>query len=149
MVADPLSQVDEWTALCDRVVVHVESAGWRAAFDRIATRGCTPALAISPGTPTSEIPDDVEHVLVMSVAPGTASSGFLTASADRARAIARATSRTAIGWDGSVDLVRVAQAKAAHVNWLISGGALVGHSAGPEHWVRTARKEWSATADAR
>ena len=143
MVARPLVHVDAWTDMCERIVVHVESAGWREALDRIASRGCTPALAVSPTTPGTAVPNDVDDVLVMSVAPGTPGSGFLSDAPSRALSIAQSAHRRSLGWDGSVDLEQVALAPAANVDWLVSGGGLVGHAHGAARWIARARSLWA------
>ena len=144
MVHDARAHVDAWTDLCERIVVHVESEGWREALERIAARGCTPALALSTGTDPASLPEDCAHVLVMSVAPGTAGSGFLPQSPERARAVARAGARQSVGWDGSVDLAHAELARHAGVNWLVSGNGMLGHREGPSAWVAGVRAAWSA-----
>lgn len=138
MVLDPLTHVDQWTDLCDIVVVQYEAKNWWRALERIAKRGCTPALAISPSAPASALHTLASHMLVMSVAPGSAGSGFQTAAYPRAAIAAGVPGRQMVGWDGSVDLPQAKRALGHGVTWLVSGTALFAEGA-PEQWILRAR----------
>lgn len=138
MVSDPLKHVDLWTDLCDIVVVHYEANGWQRALERIEQRGSTPALAVSPSAPTSVLRTLTSHMLVMSVSPGTAGSGFQEEAYERASIAARVQGRQVVGWDGSVDLAQAHRAHTHGVTWLVSGTALFAHGT-PEEWLLRAR----------
>ncbi|WP_129336336.1 hypothetical protein [Cellulomonas endophytica] len=133
MVRRPVEHVPAWTDLCDTVVVHVEAEGWREAVDAVRGAGRRAAVAVSPGTPLDEVralgPD--VGVLVMSVVPGQAGSGFLPTTYDRLDALA---GRPLLGVDGSVDLERGARCHAHGATWLVSGTSLCG-CPDPARWL--------------
>lgn len=123
MVERPVEHLEPWLEVCDTVTVHVESQGWEGAVERIRAAGCDAAVAISPGTPLDALADLPAQigVLVMSVVPGRAGSGFLPATYDR---LDRLAGRTLLGVDGSVDLERGRRCVRHGATWLVSGTAL-------------------------
>ncbi|MDZ8274789.1 hypothetical protein R2Q81_02385 [Microbacterium aquimaris] len=135
MLADPLPEIEEWAAFCEVIVVHAESRVWREAHDRIRKWGVRPGLAISP---TDEVPSDLGAdvaVLVMTVAPGEAGSGFLEHRLPLLGAVSALPLR---GVDGSVDAERGMRALSRGANWLVSGTALT-RAPDPDAWLRTVR----------
>lgn len=143
MVRHPLDHVDQWTESCELIVIHVESQNWRAAADRVQSRGSEAALAVSPQTRLHAIPRDAASVLVMSVEPGSAGSGFDRGALARAAEISRTGVRLRIGLDGSIDLDQIELARDHDVNWLISGGGIF-RDGEPGPWVLKARERWGA-----
>lgn len=133
MLADPRPELDEWLAFAELVVVHVESPYWREAVDRVREAGRRAGIAVSPG---SAVPPDLADdlaVLVMTVAPGQAGTGFLQERLPALEDVARQPLR---GIDGSVDLERAASARAYGANWLVSGTALTS-APDPRAWLAT------------
>jgi ribulose-phosphate 3-epimerase len=136
MLEDPRSELDEWTAFAELVVVHVESPHWRESVDRILASGRRAGVAISP---QSAVPADLDHrlaVLVMTVAPGNAGTGFLS---DRLSLLDQLGDQPLRGIDGSVDADRRQQAQRHGANWIVSGTALTS-SADPHAWLLSARR---------
>lgn len=137
MVRRPLRHVDAWTEFCDVVTVHVEVDGWQAAVDRIARRGRTPAVAVSPDTGLSIIdalPASV-GVLVMCVEPGNAGGAFRPRSVQRVRA---QRGRPLLGVDGAVTAARAAELAGAGATWVVSGTDLL-HAPDPAAWLTAVR----------
>lgn len=132
MVAEPVDHIDAWTDFCDLVVVHVESNGWQEAIKRIEARGSRPALALSPGTPTTTVTSLELAVLVMSITPGQAGSEFQRSAFKRVESLAGG--RDLIGLDGGVTATLGQEARAIGANWLISGTDLCG-SVEPQRWL--------------
>jgi ribulose-phosphate 3-epimerase len=131
MLADPRDELDAWTAFAELVVVHVESPHWGEAVDRIRESGVRAGVAISPG---SAVPDGLAHdlaVLVMTVEPGNAGTGFL---ADRLSLLGHVADHPLRGIDGSVDLARGRTARDLGANWIVSGTALTG-ATDPRAWL--------------
>lgn len=54
MVRCPLREIDAWTGFCVRVAVHAGTIDWRAAVDRIRSRGIRAAVAVAGGEPVPE-----------------------------------------------------------------------------------------------
>ncbi|GAA1954290.1 beta/alpha barrel domain-containing protein [Microbacterium aquimaris] len=135
MLADPLPEIEEWATFCDVIVVHAESPVWREAHDRIRERGVRPGLAISPD---DEVPPELEAdvaVLVMTVSPGKAGSGFLE---HRLPVLSTLEAHPLRGVDGSVDGERGMRARRHGANWLVSGTALTS-ATDPGQWLGTLR----------
>lgn len=137
MVADPLSRVDAWAAVCDRVIVHIEAEGWRAALRRVADLGARPGLALSPGSP-AVLPDGLPPgtaVLVMAIEPGRAGAAFRPSTLTRLDALHGAAE---LGVDGGVT-PELAHRCAAHgATWVVSGGSLC-HAPDAREWLDSVR----------
>jgi len=118
-------EVDPWTDFCDLVIVHVESDDWEAAVDRIARRGGTPGLAVSPQTPATSVPADMA-VLCMSIVPGQAGSAFDRAVLAKVTALRESSPSRRIGVDGGVRRADAAALAAAGADWVVVGTDLVG-----------------------
>lgn len=132
MFIDTIGQVDFWTDVCDRIIVHIELPDWRDAVTRIEHRGCEPLVAISPGTPAHAAPDEL-GVLCMSVTPGHAGSLFDRTALQKVRELADRNSDRAIGLDGGVRREHVEEASTAGATWLVVGNDLFG-AGGLERW---------------
>ncbi len=134
MLADPLDELDDWLAFCERVVVHVEARGWREALDRIVASGREGAVAISPGTALAgvDVPPSVS-VLVMSVHPGQGGGAFLDDTTQRISTLAPSNS---VGVDGGVTIDRARESWAAGARWIVSGTALIS-AVPPQSWVQS------------
>ncbi|MCV2395119.1 hypothetical protein OEB99_12450 [Actinotalea sp. M2MS4P-6] len=133
MVERPLDHLSAWIDICDTVTVHVESADWEAAVEAIRRAGRTAAVAISPGTPldvTADLAAEV-GVLVMSVVPGQAGSGFVPGTYARLVGLG---GRDLLGVDGSVDLERGLECARHGATWLVSGTAMSA-AADPHAWI--------------
>ncbi|WBU36990.1 hypothetical protein [Homoserinibacter sp. YIM 151385] len=134
MAEEPLAIVDAWAEVCDTVVVHAESTGWRTAVDRLEQRGCRAAIAVSLATPAAAVPSWLP-VMCMSIVPGQAGSAF-----DR-RVLAKvAELREAggpgrpIGLDGGVTRAIADDAIAAGADWLVVGTDLFA-AGGADRWA--------------
>ncbi|MDR3069790.1 MAG: hypothetical protein LBU38_02105 [Propionibacteriaceae bacterium] len=137
MLSDPLKEVDPWCDFCELVAVHLESNDALGAIRRIARRGVRPAIAISPQTPISLLPNTFSAeiaILVMSVVPGLAGSSFLPDSYQRIRDL---SPRAMIGVDGSVTLARLLLLEEAGASWVAVGTDLV-NAADPALWLKQA-----------
>ena len=148
MVTDPLAHVDAWTDFCELVVVHAEAPGHRAALRRIEKRGAKPALALSPGTPTTVVPSVELAVLVMSIVPGQAGSTFMPSALDTVATLRRGAAERLIGLDGGVKQEHIEPARDAGASWLISGTDLTG-APDPAAWLAHARAQIRAQAGPR
>lgn len=131
MLIDPRDELNAWTAFAELVVVHVESPHWREAVDRIRASGARAGVAVSPG---SAVPDELAGdlaVLVMTVAPGNAGTGFLE---DRLPLLEEVARHPLRGIDGSADLARGRTAQSHGANWIVSGTALTS-ATDPHAWL--------------
>lgn len=120
MVTEPHTRVDEWTDLCDRIIVHLETPDWARAVDRVHRRGAEAAVAISPHTAPDVVPADLA-VLCMSVVPGRAGSEFDRTALDKVAQLAEVNPDRPIGLDGGVTRAVADEASSAGANWLVVG----------------------------
>ncbi|MFK4760097.1 hypothetical protein ACI3KS_04090 [Microbacterium sp. ZW T5_45] len=135
MLADPRPELDDWLAFSELVIVHVESTYWRESVDHIRTSGARAGIAIGPD---SELPQGLDAdlaVLIMTVAPGNAGTGFRT---DRLPLLELARRQPLRGVDGSVDGERSRSARAHGANWVVSGTALT-TAKDPSAWLNALR----------
>ncbi|HGO6088799.1 ribulose-phosphate 3-epimerase [Burkholderia cepacia] len=104
---------------------------------QIKNRGCRAGLALNPATPLtwlSELLDDLDFVLLMSVNPGFGGQSFIESVLQKIRVAAmhidRATERTGrrprLEVDGGIKLDNVAQVAAAGADTLVAGSAVFG-----------------------
>lgn len=104
---------------------------------QIKQRGCRAGLALNPATPLtwlSELLDDLDFVLLMSVNPGFGGQLFIESVLQKIRVAAmhidHATARTGrrprLEVDGGIKLDNVAQVAAAGADTLVAGSAVFG-----------------------
>lgn len=124
MAEHSAQDVDAWTEFCDLVIVHAESADWRAAVNRIEQRGCRPGLALSPQTASIVVPDDIA-ALCMAIVPGAAGSAFNDDVLRKVAELRGHSSTRRIGIDGGVRRRHAARAADAGADWLVVGTDLV------------------------
>lgn len=124
MAENSVQDVDAWTEFCDLVIVHAESADWRAAVSRIEQRGCRPGLALSPQTASIVVPDDIA-ALCMAIVPGAAGSAFNDDVLQKVTELRVRASAQRIGIDGGVQRRHAERAADAGANWLVVGTDLV------------------------
>jgi len=131
MVREPLQHLDAWTDFCDIVTVHAEAHDWQSAVERIAHRGSTPAVALSPGTSPRVLGSDQLGTLVMSVWPG---QGGATFDEQALATLVKLRGRRLLGVDGGVTAARAADAAQHGATWIISGSDLLA-SKDPAAWI--------------
>lgn len=141
MMVDALPVLDAFAEVCERVVVHAESATLHAALRRIERRGREPAVAVMLDTDLTTWRSQEVPLLVMSITPGRAGSRFDRAALDRIAAVRAAAVRDtagrsrAIGVDGGVDADSAGEAIRHGADWIVSGTALFG-APDPGAWLR-------------
>jgi ribulose-phosphate 3-epimerase len=131
MVERPERHIADFAkAGADNITVHAEATPHlQYALQAVRDAGCTAGLALCPGTPanaTSELLDDLDLILCMTVNPGWGGQSFLPSSLpklERLRALARATS-PAIEVDGGIDATTAGPCAAAGATAFVAGTAL-------------------------
>ena len=135
MLADPLSEVDQWCEFCDLIAVPVEVSTHVDAIRRIEKLGRQAAVVISPSTALANL----SHVsglatLVMSITPGMAGSSCHPDTFPRLTAL---SDRPLLGVDGGITADLLPKLKRAGAGWIAVGTALV-NSGDPGAWLRIA-----------
>jgi len=118
----------------DYVIVHVEaSAQPRQTFREIRDAGGRPGISLSPGTDPAAVRaflDEVDMVLVMTVAPGFGGQPFLDAQLDAVgqvrRWIAESGREIHLEVDGGIKPATAKRAVAAGADLLVSGSFIFG-----------------------
>jgi ribulose-phosphate 3-epimerase len=113
----------------DYVIVHVEaSAAPRQTFREIRDAGGRPGISLSPGTDPGairELLDEVDMVLVMTVAPGFGGQSFLDAQLDAVGQVRRWIDDSGreihLEVDGGIKPATAKRAVAAGADLLVSG----------------------------
>ncbi len=132
MVERPERHVDAFVeAGADRILVQVESTpNVHYAVKAIRDAGRSPGVVVNPGTPVeavSELVDDVDVVLCMTVNPGWGGQAFLPGSVDKiARLKALVGDRALIEVDGGVDARTAGPCAQAGATILVAGSAIFG-----------------------
>jgi ribulose-phosphate 3-epimerase len=132
MVDRPERHVEAFVAAgADRILCQVESTPHIAfAVKAIRDAGRSPGVVINPGTPIeaiTELIDDVDVVLCMTVNPGWGGQRFLPASIDKiARLKALVGDRALIEVDGGVDATTAGACAQAGAEILVAGSAIFG-----------------------
>ncbi len=135
MIDNPDTTVDWYLdAGADWVTVHVEACRHlHKVVQNIHAAGAHAGVAISPGTPVSDVEEilsDLDLVLVMSVYPGFGGQSFIAESPVRighvADMIARQGAHAVIEVDGGIDEATAALVTAAGARVLVAGNAIFG-----------------------
>jgi ribulose-phosphate 3-epimerase len=141
MVERPERQVEAFAeAGAERILVQVEATpNVHYAVHAIRERGLGAGVVINPGTPVeavSELLDDVELVLCMTVNPGWGGQPFLPHSLDKLRRLkALLGDETLIEVDGGIDKETIGPAAQAGADVFVAGSAVFG-AADPAEAVR-------------
>jgi ribulose-phosphate 3-epimerase len=142
MVERPERHVDAFArAGADNITVHVEATPHlHYAVQHIRDAGCTAGVALCPGTPVTavtEVVDDIDLVLCMTVNPGWGGQPFIRSSLDKIRRL-----RELVGpdlpleVDGGIDRENAAACAEAGATVFVAGSAVFG-APDPAEEVRT------------
>jgi ribulose-phosphate 3-epimerase len=132
MIERPENLIAEFArAGADSITVHAEATSHlHYALAAVHAEGCAASAAISPGTPSlavSEVTDDLDMVLCMSVSPGWGGQEFIPASLRKlARLRDLLPDHVALEVDGGVSLETAAGCVIAGANLLVAGSAIFG-----------------------
>ncbi|MBP8272958.1 MAG: ribulose-phosphate 3-epimerase [Acidobacteria bacterium] len=135
MISDPDRYIDAFVeAGASMLTVHAEVLPhMHRTLSRIRQLGAKAGVAINPATPISvlsEVADELDYVLVMSVNPGFGGQKFIPRSLDKIAALhawlKASGSSAAIEVDGGVDLGNAGALVAAGVSILVAGVSIYG-----------------------
>lgn len=135
MISDPDRYLDAFIdAGASMLTVHVEVLPHlHRTLSRIRELGAKAGVAINPGTPISaisEVANELDYVLVMSVNPGFGGQKFIPRSLDKIAAVsqwlAASGSTAAIEVDGGVDLRNANALTRAGASILVAGVSIFG-----------------------
>jgi ribulose-phosphate 3-epimerase len=132
MVERPERHVADFAnAGADHITVHAEATPHvHYALQAVREAGCTAGLALCPATPTaavSEVVDDVDLILCMTVNPGWGGQSFLPASLAKLARLRELTGPgPALEVDGGIDTETAGPCAAAGATAFVAGTALFG-----------------------
>ncbi len=133
MVVEPEKYFDDYAAAgASGLTIHVEAAPHlQRQLTRIRELGCAAGVALNPATPVesvTEIVDDLDLLLIMTVNPGFGGQTFIrqgVAKVARARALLDAArSGAALEVDGGVNRETIALVHAAGADTFVAGNAV-------------------------
>jgi ribulose-phosphate 3-epimerase len=149
MISDPMKYVPAFAdAGADILKVHVENnPHLHRALQSIRDLGVHPAVALNPATPASsisEILNDIEMVLVMTVNPGFGGQAFIESTLSKiaqVRAMLDAVgSQADIEVDGGIDPQTAERVAAAGANVLVAGTSVFQTPEGIEAAIKAIRE---------
>ena len=135
MISDPMRYVPVFAeAGADVLTVHVEATPHvDRVVQQIRSLGVRPGVALNPGTPVhaiSEILEDVDLVLVMTVNPGFGGQAFIERTphkiAQVRELLEQVGSKAELEVDGGINLRTAGRVVAAGANVLAAGSAVFG-----------------------
>ena len=144
MVKDPERYVEEFQSCgADMITVHAEACRDLAeTVKKIHETGADAGVAVNPDTPLSavtDVMDQVEMILIMSVYPGFGGQKFMPSALDKLRWLKAEKDRRGLKFllevDGGVDAATAPQCVTAGADVLVAGSAIFG-AADPAAAVR-------------
>jgi ribulose-phosphate 3-epimerase len=132
MIEHPERQIDAFAeAGADGITFHVEATPHaNHVLAAIRAAGCRAGLALCPGTPAgvvSEVVDDLDLVLCMTVNPGWGGQSFLPGSLDKIERLrALVGERPALEVDGGIDEETAGPCARAGADLFVAGSAVFG-----------------------
>lgn len=133
MVVEPENYFDDFAAAgASGLTIHQEAAPHlQRQLARIRELGCRAGVALNPGTPVatiSEVLDDLDLLLIMTVNPGFGGQKFIPATFDkitRARQLLRdARSKAALEVDGGINRDTIQKVWNAGADTFVAGNAV-------------------------
>jgi ribulose-phosphate 3-epimerase len=131
MIEHPERHAEEFArAGADNITFHAEATPHRNyAIAHIHEAGCTAGVALTPSTPAfalSEIKDDLDLGLCMSVNPGWGGQAFLPGSPGKLERMRETAPGIVLEVDGGIDATTAPQVVAAGATLLVAGSAVFG-----------------------
>ena len=154
MVKDPERYVEEFQSCgADMITVHAEACRDLAeTVKKIHETGADAGVAVNPDTPLSavtDVMDQVEMILIMSVYPGFGGQKYIPESTERIRTLRRMLDEKGlehvhIQVDGGINRATIDEVLAAGANIIVAGSAVFGSNI--EQNVRELQEKISHTA---
>ncbi len=131
MIEEPDRHIEEFAkAGADNITFHAEAtAHINRTLNAIRDLGCLAGLAINPGTPVSavsELVNDADVFLCMTVNPGWGGQPFIADSPDKVRRLSEVVGAGAIEVDGGIDPGTAGGVAAAGASLFVAGSAVFG-----------------------
>jgi ribulose-phosphate 3-epimerase len=129
----------------DTLIVHAEAgAHLHRSIAQIKKLGKRAGVALNPATPASalsEVLDDVDQVLVMTVDPGFGGQSFIPSMLRKIEELSRQIGKREIELtvDGGIDLQSAPLARKSGANLLVAGTAVFRHAEGIPHAIKSLR----------
>ena len=152
MVKDPERYVEEFQSCgADMITVHAEACRDLAeTVKKIHETGADAGVAVNPDTPLSavtDVMDQVEMILIMSVYPGFGGQKYIPESTERIRTLRRMLDEKGlehvhIQVDGGINRATIDEVLAAGANIIVAGSAVFGSNI--EQNVRELQKKISS-----
>jgi ribulose-phosphate 3-epimerase len=131
MIEQPDRHIEEFAkAGADNITFHAEATPHlNRTLNAIRELGCLAGLAINPGTPVaaaSELVNDADVFLCMTVNPGWGGQSFIADSPDKVGRLSKVVGAGAIEVDGGIDTGTAGGVAAAGASLFVAGSAVFG-----------------------
>jgi ribulose-phosphate 3-epimerase len=132
MIERPERQVDEFAkAGADMITVHWEATPHvHYALKSVRDAGCIPSLALTPATPSmviSDVLDEIDNVLCMTVNPGWGGQEFIEHSIAKVRHLRELLpDGVPLEVDGGIDVATAPRCRQAGASLFVAGSAVFG-----------------------
>ncbi len=132
MVSNPADRIAEFQKIgVENITFHAEAVpddnSRRALIEAIHKGGSTAGIALNPETSVdaiTQVIDDVDLVLIMSVHPGFGGQSFIAESLEKVRALRIKYPRLMIQIDGGINAETAALAREAGADNLVAGSSI-------------------------
>lgn len=127
MVANPVAVVEHWFGVAQRILVHVESAGWQEAVEKCRAAGCEVGVVLNPETPITVLDPvlaSLDTVQIMGVTPGWSGQAFQPVAIEKTAAVHALRPEMPIEIDGGVGKETIPQLAAAGATRFVAASAL-------------------------
>src|SRR4051794_25450949 len=144
MIERPERQLEAFAnAGADGITIHFEATPHaNYALRAVREAGCRAGLALNPGTPAtvvSELGEEIDHLLCMTVNPGWGGQSFIDASIGKIQRLRQLLpASTAIEVDGGVDPTTAPRCVDAGATLLVAGSHVFGAPDPGERYSRLA-----------
>jgi ribulose-phosphate 3-epimerase len=149
MIEAPERHIEAFAAAgADSITFHEEAtAHANRTLAAIRELGCMAGIAINPGTPAdalSELRDDADIVLCMTVNPGWGGQAFIDGSVDKVRRLAALVGDAAIEVDGGIEVATAGPTAEAGASLFVAGSAVFGAADPAAEYTEIARAAGAA-----
>lgn len=136
MIENPIDWIDAFAkAGADSIVIHAEATiHLQRGLQMIRDAGCTPGVALNPGTPLSAIEEVlpfVDLILLMTVNPGYGGQDYIPGMTTKIRRMREILDQQKnpihLQIDGGLKSGNIKENVAAGANMIVAGSAVFGH----------------------
>lgn len=131
MVANPVTVVERWFGIAQRILVHAEAVGWQEAVEKCRAAGCEFGVVLNPETPIAVLDPvlaSLDTVQIMGVTPGWSGQAFQPIAIEKTAALHALRPEMPIEIDGGVGKETIPLLATAGATRFVAASALFGQT---------------------